>query len=219
MHAVKWGTSRSISALLEHGADPAIEDDDGNTAFLITRNADHVKLLVDANPDAVNVPDENGMTVLMRYCAKEAINPWDVNAKFGAVYQLLLSAEENNVRVDVNARSSYGSTALQFALQDSSYRVVCLLLYAGASVFDDDGRILMAPFEQEPCRWRTNSEIDVLTSDCIIALINHVISLGFGDSDQSEDTEEESEKEEEEEEEDVQEKENEDEPVAKRRRL
>jgi ankyrin repeat protein len=193
--AAKWGKITSLSALLEHGADPRVTDNEGNTPLMMTFTPEYVEVLVDAAPDTVNMQNHEGMTALMCYASKEE--------RFidGPVPQLFRSAYDNDVHVDVDAECNSGYTALQYALENGNLNVVHFLLRMGANVLDFGGTILMTPYQHlEPyeCSWRDRD-----TNNCIIVIISHILSL---DLDQSEDSDDVSD-------------EGAEEPAAKRRRI
>jgi cytohesin len=122
-----------IKLLLEAGADPNVQDDEGCTAMQNVSEAGSegcVKLLLTSGAD-LNIHDKKGISALEKASAKGSID----------CVRLLLAAG-----ADFNAQNTSGGTALQQASWAGSLECVKLLLESGADInpLGNEGSVLHA---------------------------------------------------------------------------
>lgn len=119
--AARNGRVEVVKTLLDHGADIADADVDGETAVFHAAafgHADTIQVLVDRG-GSVDAPNRSGMTPLMQTCSNA--HP--------AVVRILL---DSGVATDVQD-STYGRTALHYAVWAKCEEAVQMLLDRGAS--------------------------------------------------------------------------------------
>lgn len=132
-----WGDSSAIlNALLEHGADPKLNDSDALRGAIVTGSVQNVRALLAKGVD-------------VNYRFRDGLLPLSIAAVRGhaGVCESLLDGGAR-----INARSNEGTTALMFASAQAGEDAVVVLLKRGANVtlFDADGRTALALTAQIP---------------------------------------------------------------------
>jgi ankyrin repeat protein len=186
-----------IRALLAAGADPSLVNDSGETALMHSFDRERVRLLVRAGPEAVNMVDKQGDTVLLRWSRSLRSDKRIPKV----MKELLVGSTSCGVAVDVNKRSSKGLSALDEALAVTDSGVVSLLMAHGAT--------LNATTIFKQLRHSKNSDASI--NACLRTVLQHALDTGCFEQPAVEESEEEEKMEEEDEDEDEDEDEHEDE--------
>jgi ankyrin repeat protein len=116
--------AEAVKLLLDSGADPLAEDDDGNTALVRAHKAEMVKLLLAAAPSALNHRNAKSREPL----AFMAVNAGDT----GALEEVFKYTDSDGVPVNVNHKDINGDAALHMAVMVGNVAGVKLLLAKGA---------------------------------------------------------------------------------------
>jgi len=159
LEAAKFGDINLVKLFVEHGANISETNRLGETALIIainySRNYDIAKLLIDNGID-VNKGDHDGATPLMEASLNDLTGVVDlllkahadVNARSAGDITALMEACSDyffpgrdsvelvtkliEAGADVNAVNEYGETALSYAMESKSPRVIETLLKYGA---------------------------------------------------------------------------------------
>ena len=130
-YAVKYGNEKTVTLLLEKGADPNIETDSGRTALEMLLNRRNEEFFI----DYIAGPPMLGMSLerfnLQRYDS------------------MLISLLENGA--DPDTKNDFGWTALHYAVKYGNEKTVALLLEKGAdpNIETDSGRTALEIMLQE----------------------------------------------------------------------
>jgi hypothetical protein len=124
--SIKMGTLDDIKTYLKNGGDVNAKDENGKTLLIwaaLIRDADFVKLLIDANADVNQT--QNGFSALMAAAAAEKPD----------IVKLLI-----NAHADVNAKNQQGYTALILTASNGNTEIVKLLIDAKADITIKDNK-------------------------------------------------------------------------------
>lgn len=126
--AAASGNYEKLEALLNQGTDPLTKDSLGRTALQLVVQNNHIycaQLLLHANKDLINIPDNSGFV------------PLDLVAYDDSIEMLRLLLSQKNVRVN-RQHFETGYTALQYAAKQGQQKAIEILLQHGANPFLKD---------------------------------------------------------------------------------
>jgi ankyrin repeat protein len=176
--ALHHADAEIMRLLLELGADPRVEDRNGETPLMNTRTAACVRLLLEAAPDQASVKDSRGWNAVMHLSCSDR--------RYEALEELFRYCEEHGVDAEVNNKANNRATALHEAMSSGSLCAVTLLLEKGADALasgDEGTTTLMTPFIVRETHFMddssvANAERDKDTNACLEAVLGVVLLLG-----------------------------------------
>ena len=144
IHATYHGDIAEVKRLLDSGANPNAEDDEGETALhwaAINGRLEIAKILLSAGADINAADNYYGATALI-YAARD---------RHAEIVKLLLSTGTNP-----NVARDDGTTALMMAVFNKNVEIVKILLTAGANpnATDEDGKTALYHAE-----WKRHAEV------------------------------------------------------------
>ena len=144
IHATYHGDIAEVKRLLDSGANPNAEDDEGETALhwaAINGRLEIAKILLSAGADINAADNYYGATALI-YAARD---------RHAEIVKLLLSTGTNP-----NVARDDGTTALMMAVFNKNVEIVKILLTAGANpnATDEDGKTALYKAE-----WKRHAEV------------------------------------------------------------